>query len=191
MAGPYTISVPIKGQPTSASAFGVPVRDAINDLHTRVAALETGVDPIVRMVQRNAPQSLANGTATALTFDTASEDFVTAGFHSGVTNPSRVTPNVPGYYMIRSTCSMATGSAAYSQISAAVGKNGTRTEPQSVARPDPTTAANSTFTTAFQAANGSTDYFEIFGSQTSGASQNTSSTAGFRSTFELFYLRPL
>lgn len=40
MAGPYTITLPTPGAQVSSSLFGQPVKDAIDDLHTRVAAVE-------------------------------------------------------------------------------------------------------------------------------------------------------
>ena len=191
MAGPYTIATPVKGQQISSAAFGQAVKDAINDLHTRVAALETDVDPIVRLVQSNAPQSLTSGLATPLQFDAASEIFATPGFHNGVTNNTRITPNIPGYYEFHGTASFAVGSSNYVQILAAIAKNGIRQEPQSVLRPDAGTAATSSQTVAILASNGTTDYFDLYGGQNSSGAQNTNSTSGMRSCFECIFLRPL
>jgi hypothetical protein len=42
MAGPYTITLPTPGAQISSSLFGAPVKNAIDDLHTRVAAVEAG-----------------------------------------------------------------------------------------------------------------------------------------------------
>lgn len=190
MAGPYTIAVPVKGQPVSAASFGVAVRDAINDLHTRVAALETGADPIVRLVQR-ATQSIASATATAITFGSTSTDYDTHGFHSETTNNTRVTPTIPGYYAASASVSFGTGASSYTQISAAVAKNGTRVDPQDLKRPDPSTAATSAYTQAIVTSNGITDYFEEWGSQNSSGAQNTNGSAGFRCVLEVRFLRPL
>jgi hypothetical protein len=39
MAGPYTITTPVLGQPIPSAGFGIPVKNAINDLDTRVNAV--------------------------------------------------------------------------------------------------------------------------------------------------------
>lgn len=52
MAGPYTIAVPVSGQPISSSLFGIPVRDAINDLHTRTALIEANTQKMVKRGRR-------------------------------------------------------------------------------------------------------------------------------------------
>lgn len=190
MAGPYVIGTPVKGQPISASAFGVAVRDAINDLHTRVAVLETGADPLVRLIQ-TAAQSYTSGTVAALTFGTGSNSIDTNSFHSETTNNSRVTPSVPGYYEVQTDISFATGASSYTQITAAVAKNGTRVDPQDVRRPDPGTPATSAETSALATSNGLTDYFEGWGSQNSSGAQNTNQNGGFRCTLQVKFLRPL
>jgi hypothetical protein len=39
MSGPYTITTPVPGQPISSAGFGIPVKNAINDLDARVNAV--------------------------------------------------------------------------------------------------------------------------------------------------------
>lgn len=52
MAGPYTIQVPVQGQPISSFLYGAPVRNAINDLHNRVALLEANTQKLVKRGRR-------------------------------------------------------------------------------------------------------------------------------------------
>lgn len=144
--------------------------------------------PVGALHQASA-QSLASGTPTAITFGTGSTDFDTHTFHSESTNNTRVTPSVPGYYLVVGHVHMS--AAAYSQVVAAIQKNGTRVRPQNVMRPDTVSAASSAQTTAIVACNGSTDYFELTGNQTSSGSQNTSVVSNFESSLSWTYLRPL
>jgi hypothetical protein len=52
MAGPYTIATPTRGQPVASSAYGQAVKDAINDLHLRTAALEQGSQAVIAWGRR-------------------------------------------------------------------------------------------------------------------------------------------
>lgn len=52
MAGPYTIATPVTGQPVPSALFGQSVKDAINDLHIRTAALEVGSQAIIARGRR-------------------------------------------------------------------------------------------------------------------------------------------
>lgn len=61
MAGPYTIATPVPTQPVPAALFGQAVKDAINDLHSRVATLEVGSQSVIRRGRRITP----TGTLTA------------------------------------------------------------------------------------------------------------------------------
>jgi hypothetical protein len=150
--------------------------------------------PIVRLIAQTA-QSLPNNTNTAITYGASSEDIDTHGYHDTAVNPTRVTPLLAGYYEVSVHTHMATASATnYTQITAAIGKNGTRFEPQSFMRPDAASNAGGTAQTrAIVTMNGTTDYLEHFGSQANGAAtaQNTSASAGFRSTFEVKFVRPI
>jgi hypothetical protein len=190
MAGPYAITTPVQGQPIPSAGFGIAVKNAINDLDARTSSLETGTQPLVRLIQQSA-QSFTTGVVAALTFGASSEDIDTDNYHDTVTNNSRVTPLRAGYYEVNVTMSLAAGASSYVQIVAAVAKNGTRVDPQAIMRPDPTTAATSAFTSAMVSCNGSTDYIEAYGQQTSSGSQNTNTSTGFRCVLEVKYLRAL
>jgi hypothetical protein len=157
-----------------------------SDINAIIAA--TTGKPLVRLVQQTS-QNLAAGAATPLTFGAGSTAIDTHTFHSESVNTSRVTPTIAGYYRCTATASFT--SAAYSQIAAAVAKNGTRQAPQEIMRPDPAAAASSSQTTAELTANGTTDYFEAYGIQSSTGAQNTNTSSGFQSTFEVEFLRPL
>ncbi len=52
MAGPYTIAIPVPGQPISSSLFGIPVRDAINDIDSRVATIEANTQKLIKRARR-------------------------------------------------------------------------------------------------------------------------------------------
>jgi hypothetical protein len=144
--------------------------------------------PLVRLVQQ-APQNFAAGAAAPLTFGAGSTAIDTHNFHSETANTTRVTPTIPGYYRCTATASFA--SAAYSQLAAAVAKNGTRQTPQGIMRPDPAAAASTSQTTVELSANGLTDFFEAYGIQSSSGAQNTNTSSGFQSTLEVEFLRPL
>jgi hypothetical protein len=153
-----------------------------------LAALTTG-KPLVRLIAQTT-QSLPNSTSTALQFGAGSEDVDTHGYHDPVTNPSRVTPGLAGYYRCTITVAIA-ASGALTQFYATMAKNGTAVQPLVRVKPYTTAAAMSVATTAILSANGSTDYFEGFGNQTSGGALNTQASGGINSVFEVEFLRPL
>jgi hypothetical protein len=143
----------------------------------------------VGMLRQQSAQLLATNTQTAITFGSGSEEFDTYNQHDVTTNPSRVTPNVGGYYRVTGHFSMS--SVTLSQVTAAIAKNGTRVSPQATMRPDNASGAASTAqTSAILVMNGSTDYFELHGSQTSAGSNNTNVAAGFESTLSWDYIGP-
>lgn len=63
MAGPYTIQLPVQGQPISSSLFGIPIRAAVNDLHTRVLNLEVNAQAMIARGQRTTAKNVAAGSA--------------------------------------------------------------------------------------------------------------------------------
>ena len=79
MAGLVTVTTPVAGTPVSSTTFGIPVS-------TDVPVL---ANPPTAKLTNSVGISIANNTATALTWDTESWD--AAGGHSTVTNPSRYT----------------------------------------------------------------------------------------------------
>lgn len=67
MAGPYTVALPVQGQPISSSQFGIPVKNAIDDLHTRAVALETSAQAVVARGRRNTSKTVSAGSAATET----------------------------------------------------------------------------------------------------------------------------
>jgi hypothetical protein len=145
--------------------------------------------PLVRLVQK-ATQNLLDGAAgnSSITFAAGSEEIDTHGFHDTVTNNSRITPNVAGYYRLRGYVYMASGT--YSQLVVGILKNGA-TIHYDVERPDPASAAVGAKVEVEASANGSGDYFQFNAQQHSGGTKATNVTAGFESTFTCEWIRPL
>lgn len=151
---------------------------------------DTIAPPYVRLVQQ-AAQSLANATLVAITFGAGSEEYDTHNFHDMVTNPSRITPSVPGIYECTGTVSLV--SAAYTQVYVRFRLNGANVSPW-VVTPTPSaagTGAVSLQSTVRIPCNGTTDFIEFLAQQTSGAARNTDASAGFASTLEVVRFRPL
>jgi hypothetical protein len=141
--------------------------------------------PVCQLMQSVA-QSIPNGVATALTFTTEVKD--THGIHESVTNPSRVTPNVPGTYRVTATYASAANTAT--QLAVSVAKNGAVVQPYKRDTPAATSAAKSVQTSALVDCNGTTDYIEAQATQNSGAALNTQVSGGVNSTLEVVFERP-
>src|SRR4029078_8612691 len=138
--------------------------------------------PVGRLLQQSG-QSITNNSATALTCGSGSENIDTHNFHDTVTNNTRVTPNIPGYY--RLTGSVTFPASPFSQILIVVRKNGANYTPQTIYRPDAATSGSAQVATTVTAqAHGSTDFFEVFVTQTSGSTQTTGVSGVFETAFE-------
>jgi len=152
--------------------------------------IQPGRPPVVRLAQK-AAQSIPNATATAITYGASSEELKLNGsttWHNVAVNNTRITPTISGIYEVRVTTSMDTAAGGnYTQVAAAVGKNGTRISPQAIARPDAGTPANTTTTSAICLLNGSTDYVEHYATQNNSgaANQLTAVATGSESVMEL------
>lgn len=146
--------------------------------------------PLIRLVA-NATQSIADNTATALTF--ATEDIDTDGFHSTSVNTSRVTPTVAGYYRFYGTVFMG-GRTDYSTISVVIRKNGSTNM-----APAGRVGGGASFSGAAASAqvcsvpcdvlvdmNGTTDYIELVVTQDNVAnvSVSTNQSSQFSSTLQ-------
>jgi hypothetical protein len=115
-------------------------------------------------------QSVANNTATGVTLDT--EVYDSDAFHSTVTNPSRVTPNIPGWYFVLGYGSFAANTAG--ARSARIYQNGTVVAAsQTTLSPSPSGVQWGAPCWAFVNLNGTTDYVELNVAQTSGGALNT------------------
>jgi hypothetical protein len=144
--------------------------------------------PLVRLVQFTA-QSIPNATTTALTFGASSEDIDTNGFHDLVTNNTRVTPTIPGYYRVSVTYAATANTAT--QLFAVVAKNGLLIQPLVRQTPAATSAAKSVSASAIVSLNGSTDYVEGMCNQNSGGALLTQTSGSVNSVLEVEFLRPL
>lgn len=150
--------------------------------------------PLVRLVQQ-AAQSLASDTDTAITFGASSEDVDTHGFHDTGSNTSRITPSVAGWYRLSGTVWL-TATTDVISFYASIGKNGTIVASRNrLVLPSTATAsvARSHAVNVMQQANGSTDYFELFGRQlkAAAAALNTNVSGSFSCSLECEFLRPL
>lgn len=146
------------------------------------------VNPFVHAYQGGAV-TIPNITATAIVMAQEVDD--TLGWHSTVTNPSRVTPTLAGKYKCTGQIAM-TGSVAgpfYGQFR----KNGLEV-PGGPYRTSHAVnqgfAANTAPAEATIDCNGSTDYIELFVHHAFGAAANTFSNASTNSWMRIQYLGP-
>lgn len=119
---------------------------------------------------QSAAQSIPNATLTAIGMDTTGTDLY--GGHSNVTNNSRYTPNVAGWFMVVASVGLAANSAA--NRFAIVYKNGAGVNLGTAGSFTPTNANSSgNQSIAFVQCNGTTDYLEVIAFQNSGGALNT------------------
>lgn len=130
------------------------------------------LNPPMVQLQHTTAISVPNTTWTALPFQTEVID--TESIHSLTTNPSRVTPKTPGWYIGHFGMSWATNTAG--KRHAVPRKNGTLNNATTYGRVDwlPTSsgAVNRGFR-FFMPFNGTTDYVEVAVFQSSGAALST------------------
>jgi hypothetical protein len=135
-------------------------------------------------LSKSAAQSIPNNTETALTFDT--ETFDTDGYHSTVTNTSRIT--IPagkgGYYQLSAACAF-DGSSTTGARYAHLFKNGSKIWTGTGFAPTNTNALE-TLTYTQIAAAVATDYFEFFVSHDKGSNYDV--RGGVLTTFQATYL---
>lgn len=147
------------------------------------------LNPPMVKARQTTVQTLTTGVSTAIIFQT--EDIDTNGFHSSTTNPTRFTPNISGYYVGYAGVSFTVSSVGRREVR--VRKNGG----DYISKLDtntPVTVGNIiqkgvAFGPEFF--NGTTDYVEVYGVQTSGGNLNTevgSGTSDYEEQSE-FYMR--
>lgn len=136
-------------------------------------ALFMMLNPPMVHVQQRVAQSIPNSAWTALTFD--SEIIDTEGAHSTATNPSRVTPKTPGWYVGWFGASWASNTTGRRHILPR--KNGSLlVSAGSYGRVDWRPTASGTVQKGFRfwmPFNGTTDYVDLAVLQTSGGSLST------------------
>lgn len=151
--------------------------DNINTYYSGVAFLENPPHCVMYQV---AAQSLVTATLTAIIFDTNEVDSYNG--HSLITNPTRYTGQVPGYY----ECSGVVGYAASNTSFRLAGwfKNGTAVAAATAVIQCVTiggVGTNVTAPTREIFLNGTTDYVELFAEHNIGAGLNTATSAGQQS----------
>jgi hypothetical protein len=134
---------------------------------------------------KSAAQAIPNNTDTALTFDT--ETFDTDGYHSTVTNTSRIT--IPagkgGYYQFSAACAFDGASAVGSRF-AYLFKNGSKIWTGTSIAPSNTTTVETLIYTQIASAV-ATDYFEFFVFQDRGSNYDVRGGSTL-TTFQATYL---
>lgn len=148
--------------------------------------------PICRCLA-TAGQSIPDATLTPLQF--GAEDFDTHGFHDPVTNNSRITPTVAGYYRFQATYFNGPR-ADFTTVDVSFRKNGATSIAPAERRTFSTAAtqvsqAHSVQCTALIFCNGTTDYVEAMAFQDNAANvaNITNQSARFSSVFECEFIR--
>lgn len=166
--------------------MGTGAGQIVDDGDFTTIAQSSSERPIGRLVQSVA-QALADNTQVAVTY--AAEDWDTHGFHSTVTNNTRVTPNVPGYYRFYVTTSYE-GQTTPVLSDVLLRKNGSI----AIAPGDRGPGLTATFLqscTAQIEMNGTTDYVEHITRQDSAGSDNTVVSFQWTSVMEWEKVRDL
>lgn len=150
--------------------------------------------PIVRCLATGTQSIPNNSTVTALAFGAEDWD-LPGGMHDPVTNNSRITPIVAGYYRFHAT--YFTGPRTdYVSLDVSFRKNGSTSIPPAERRSFSTAATQVSTATSVQCTaqifcNGTTDYVEAMAFQQNAAAvaQVTNQSARFSSCFEAEFLR--
>lgn len=159
MAGPTTITTPVTGTTISTTSFGNPVSADINFL----------IAPPIFLGYQSAAQSIPNNAFTAITFDTEVVD--SYGGHSTVSNTSRYTAQVAGWYDVIGKVSWVAN--ATGRRIATLYVNGSElayTRGEGIASATAVAASCYALAPVFLNA---TDYVEVYGLQNSGGALNT------------------
>lgn len=154
------------------------------------------IDPPMGTLAAVGTQSLADNTAVAITYGSGSEVLDTHGQHDPTTNPTRITPNVPGYYDITVTTFFGSRTD-YSNVNSWVRTNGANN-----LAPAQRNGYNGIATASVQSQqtrvehqpfNGTTDYFEHMAQQDNiaNAAQITNQSGQYTSVCSWRYVAPL
>jgi len=139
--------------------------------------------PTFSAYQSTTSQGISNASMTKVTFD--SEEWDTNNNFAS----SRFTPTVAGYYQINASISFQTPITPTGECQVNIYKNGGFYRSGT----DISTGSNSSFyaltISALVYANGTTDYFEIFVYQTSGATKNVYGSPSLQTYFQGCLLR--
>lgn len=146
--------------------------------------------PMVKLHQTSA-QSIPDSTNTAVTFNV--EEVDAYGFHSTTTNPTRITPTIPGWYRGWMSCGFSDGVTTGNYRLVMLGKNGTLERSRRDNRPIVTAGQTRSphGVPFFVACNGTTDYVEMYVYQDSGAARTLGTTASIYPEFFMRWWGPL
>lgn len=142
--------------------------------------------PVGRIVA-SGTQTLADNTLVAITF-TGTDDIDTHAQHNPASNPTRITPNVAGYYRFHGTVWFE-GQTTPASLDANWRLNGSSNLAPAGGSPG-TTSVTALYTTVVQLMNGTTDYVELMARQNSAGSDNTFQTSQLSSAAEWEYVGP-
>jgi hypothetical protein len=149
--------------------------------------------PIVRLVQQAAGlTTMNNNTPTSVGFGTGSEVIDTHDYHSEVTNNSRVTPLIAGYYELSGAVCFA-NRTDFTTIEAGFRFNGTTIAAQTRTVGNSSTGNRIVATSPhIVLCNGSSDYVELMGQQANTAAVNISTAVSGSQAciFQVKFLRP-
>lgn len=126
--------------------------------------------PLAQVTQANA-QSIPSSPFTAIAFDTTNLD--TDGGHSNVTNNSRYTAQVAGWYLVIGVVAYIFASSTTNARTAAIAKNGTTINGAQVQVPATTNPTNTDCMVANLVQLAVGDYVEIQAAQFTGSNLNT------------------
>ena len=151
------------GTRLTGAAYGSDVTDGVTFL----------ANVPVFVASQSGAQSIANNTLAALSLDSTVID--SYGGHSNVTNNSRYTPTVAGYYLVVGSYGQAANGTGNRFV--LIYKNGARVNlGQSGGLAAGAANTGSIQALALVQCNGSTDYIEVFAFQASGGALNTDPT---------------
>jgi hypothetical protein len=143
--------------------------------------------PLVRLV---AQTTQAIPAATAVQFGAGSEEVDTHNFHDAVTNNTRITPTVAGWYRLTATANFQ--AAAFSNLLIVFRKNAANVAPLMPTHPDAALSqAVGQQLVATISANGSGDFFEMVTQSTPAGTASFASGGVQTSVFECEFVRPL
>lgn len=139
--------------------------------------------PSLYCYQNTAQAALANTTTTVITFDTNVYDTDSSGAtHSTTVNTSRVVPLTAGYHLVTATICWASNVTGHRQCeirknAAGSGAGGTRIAFGAEQAISVAGAVSFTQITTIVQFNGTTDYIELFGYQSSGGTLSVAAAA--------------
>lgn len=144
-------------------------------------------------VHQTTTQSVASGVRTAITFTTEVVDLING--HSNVSNTSRYTPLIPGWYKCKGQVAFVNIATLNVAIGAQFRKIGAQSDNAPEAynlTDDQLSHANTVLCHGLFSMNGTTDYIEIYGWHDRGVAMQTYYAAGFTMSFmEIEWVAPL